>query len=285
MSLQTLRHAGPPVFPSSCARLLMAGGVLLACAGVQAGEESRDGTVSRLARVTAEHVLNVCIWPQYYGVSFRNPKSGAITGVDVDMARAFAAELGAELRFVDTNFLRVDSDLKEARCDVAMTGLAVTPEREARMDFTRPHLRSDVYAVTTLNSRRVRRWEDIDRPGIRVAVQAGTYHEPLMRERLRQAELVVINPPQTREGELEAGRVDVFMSDYPFTRKMQDNHDWVRVIAPPSSYRPTNYAYAVRPGDRAWLQRVDAFVAAIKADGRLRVAARRYGLEPIVLEK
>jgi len=263
-------------------RAILAGGLALACAFT--GPARAEGE-SRLVRIKTDHILNVCIWPQYYGVSYRNPKSGAITGVDADMARALANELGAELRFVDTNFLRVDTDLKEERCDIAMTALAVTPEREARMDFAKPHLRSDVYAVTALNSRRVRSWEDIDRPGIRVAVQAGTYHEPLMRERLKNAELVVIKPPQTREGELEAGRVDVFMSDYPFTRKMQDNHDWVRVITPPGSYRPMNYAFAVRQGDRTWLQRVDVFVAAIKADGRLRAAAKHYGLEPIVLEK
>jgi len=130
----------------------------------------------------------------------------------------------------------------------------------------------------------VRSWQDIDRAGTRVAVAAGTYHEPLMRERLQQAELVVIAPPQTREAELEAGRVDVFMSDFPFTRKMRDNHDWVRVFAPPAPYFMVNSAYAVKRGDSAWLQRVDAFVAAIRADGRLLAAAQRYGLEPMLIK-
>lgn len=238
---------------------------------------------SHLERVAAAKTLRVCIWPEYYGVSYRNPKSGSLSGLDVDMARAFARELGASPAFVDSSFASVIDDLTADRCDIAMMAVAVTPQRSEKLAFSRPYLRSDVYAVTTRGNARVKTWADIDRAGTRVAVAAGTYHETLMRERLQQTELVVIKPPQTREAELEAGRIDVFMSDYPFTRKMRDNHDWVRVLSPPAPYFPVNSAYAVRPGDSRWLQRVDAFVASVRADGRLLAAAKRYGLDPIVL--
>ena len=26
--------------------------------------------------------LRVCIWPEYYGITFRNPKSGELSGID-----------------------------------------------------------------------------------------------------------------------------------------------------------------------------------------------------------
>ena len=47
--------------------------------------------------------------------------------------------------------------------------------------------------------------------------------------------------------------------------------------------QPVSYAYAVAPGDDAWLGRAEAFVEAIKQDGRLRAAAIRHKLEPIAL--
>ncbi|MGS0758538.1 amino acid ABC transporter substrate-binding protein, partial [Roseateles sp. GG27B] len=84
------------------------------------------------------------------------------------------------------------------------------------LKFSQPYLRSDIYAVTTRSSRVVRQWSDIDQPGVKVAVQAGTFMEPVMAAALRQAQLVVIRPPVTREQELEAGRIDVFMTDYPY---------------------------------------------------------------------
>lgn len=238
---------------------------------------------SRQARIVSASELKVCIWPEYYGVSFQNLKTGAVTGVDADLAREFARELHVRLQFVPTSFSRLIDDLLGDRCDVAMMAVAITPQRQEKLAFARPHLRSDVFAVTTRNNPRVRTWDDIDRAGTRIGVAAGTLHEPLMKSRLRQSQLVVIDAPQTREGELEAGRIDAFMTDFAFTRKMVDYHDWARVIAPPAPYNPVFAAFAVKPGDSAWLARIDQFVAAIKADGRLLRAASRYGLEPIVV--
>jgi ABC-type amino acid transport substrate-binding protein len=128
----------------------------------------------------------------------------------------------------------------------------------------------------------VRRWEDIDQPGVAVAVQAGTFMEPVMAAALKQARLVRVQPPATRERELEAGRVDVFMTDYPYSRRLLDNADWARLIEPPRPFHVLPYGYAVKPGDAGWLAEVDAFVERIQRDGRLEAAARRHGLAAIV---
>jgi len=254
-------------------------------ASIFASARAAGSPGGRLERIAAAGELRVCIWPEYYGVSFHNAKSNTITGVDADLAREFARELKVHLRFVNSSFARLIDDLLGDSCDVAMMAVAITPQRQERIAFSKPHLRTDVYMVTTRNNPRVRKWEDLDRAGVRIGVAAGTVHEPLMRERLKLSELVVVNAPQTREGELEAGRIDAFMSDFPFTRKMVDYHDWVRVIAPTQPYFPVFSAFALKPGEPDWLQRVDQFVAAIKADGRLAKAAERYGLEPIVVRE
>jgi ABC-type amino acid transport substrate-binding protein len=117
---------------------------------------------------------------------------------------------------------------------------------------------------------------------VAVAVQAGTFMEPVMAAALKQARLVRVTPPATRERELEAGRVDVFMTDFPYSRRLLDNADWAALIAPPQPFHVLPYAYAVKPGDAAWLAQVDEFVGRIQRDGRLEAAARRHGLAPIV---
>jgi len=68
-----------------------------------------------------------------------------------------------------------------------------------------------------------------------------------------------------------------------FKRRVLDNAEWARVMAPDRPVHPVGYAYAVAPGDDAWLARVDRFVADIKRDGRLASAARTFKLEPIVV--
>lgn len=235
-----------------------------------------------LDRIKGSGVLRVCIWPDYYGVSLRDPRSGRLSGIDIDLSAELGRDLGMRIEHVDSSFATLIADLKEGRCEVAMFAVGMLPQRMEQLRFTRPYLRSDVYAIAPKGSRVVRSWADIDQPGVQVAVQAGTFMEPVMAAALKRATLVVVRPPATRERELEAGRVDVFMTDYPYSRRLLDNADWAVLIEPPAPFHPLPYAYAVRPGDEDWLATMDGFVQRIQRDGRLDAAARRHGLSAIV---
>lgn len=236
-----------------------------------------------LERVRAQHSLRVCIWPDYFGVTYRNPRTGLLSGIDIELSAEFAASLGVDLVYVESSFQRLIEDLHAERCEIAMHAVGVTAHRLEHLRFSQPYLRSDIYGVTTRSNRAIRQWADIDQEGIRVAVQAGTFMEPVMTKSLKRAQLVVIVPPLTREQELESGRVDVFMTDYPYSRRLLRNADWARLVAPPHAFHPIPYAYAVKPGDEDWLHEVDRFVAQIKFDGRLERAANRAGLTEILL--
>lgn len=252
----------------------------LACCGAALAQAQ---TPSRLERVPAADTLRVCIWPDYYGITYRNPRTQQLAGIDIDLAQEFAKELGVGVAFVDSSFATLIQDVGGGRCDVAMFAVGVTPARAEKLRFTRPYLQSDIYAITTRTNRRIRDWDDIDKPGVVVAVARGTLHEPVMREKLKSATLAVLDTPFAREREVEAGRADVFMSDYPYSQRMLRSSDWARLVAPHGVYHLTPYAYAVAPGDERWLARLDRFVADIKRDGRLLAAAKRHRLEAIAI--
>jgi len=236
-------------------------------------------------RVKASGTVRVCIWPDYYGITFRSPRTGQLGGIDIELSAEFAKMLGVKLEYVESSFAKLVADVTADRCDVAMFAVGITAQRAPHLKFSQPYLKSDVYGVTTRSNRVVRQWADIDQPGVKVAVQAGTFMEPVMATSLKQAQLVVIRPPLSREQELEAGRVDVFMTDYPYSRRLLDNADWARLVSPPQPFHIIPYAYAVKPGDDEWLQQLDRFVAQIKRDGRLDAAAKRAGLGDIVVRQ
>ena len=255
------------------------GGALLAPHAAAQAAPAAD----RLERIRAAGAVRICIWPDYYGITFRNPKSGELSGVDETLSREFARDLGVKPVYVDSSFANFIPDLLADRCDVAMFGVGMLPERAAKVRFTQPSLRSDIWAVTTKTHPSVKSWDDIDKPGRVVAVQAGTFMEPVMKSALKNAELVSVKLPATRERELQAGRVDVFMTDYAYSRRVVDNADWAKVMPPERPVHPLGYGYAVAPGDDAWLARLDRFVVDVKKDGRLLAAARAFKLEPIVV--
>jgi ABC-type amino acid transport substrate-binding protein len=236
----------------------------------------------RLEKIASDKKLRVCMWPDYYAISFRNPRTNALEGVDIELARAFAADLGASLEFVETSFSRFIEDLLADRCDIGMFAIGATPARAAKLSFSQPYLRSGIYAVTTKTNAQIHRWTDMDQEGNVIVVQSGTFMDGYARNAMTHARIVAVTRPQEREEEVQAGRADAFLTDYPYGQRMLAFHPWAQLIVPDQPVQPTPYAYAVAPGDEAWLARVNAFVAAIKADGRLAAAAERYKLTPIV---
>ena len=87
-----------------------------------------------LAGIRARRDVAVCMWPQYFAISYRNPRNSELEGIDIDMARALAARLGVTLRFVETNFASFMDRIEAGDCDIAMMAVGVLPARAARVN-------------------------------------------------------------------------------------------------------------------------------------------------------
>ena len=251
--------------------------LLLAWLGIPAAH------ADALEDIKTSRVLRVCIWPDYYGISYRNPRTGHFHGLDIELSQALASDLDVHLSYVETDFSRLIGDLVARKCHIAMMGVGVTPARAERLAFSQPYLRSDIHAVTTRGNQALKTWEDLDQKGRVIAVQKGTYMAPLMRQRLKQATLLVVDRPGEREHDVESGRADAFITDYPYSQRMLMNTDWARIISPSQTIQLTDYAYAVAKGETRWLARINQFVSQIKQDGRLKDAARPHRLTPILV--
>ena len=259
--------------------LLCAAAVTAALLG-QAPEASAQQTDSRLYQITKSGTLRVCQYPLYYSISFRNPTTGEIEGIDADLSKELAKELGVELEIVESSFGTFIADLQANKCEIGMFGVGATLKRAQSVAFSDPYLLTSIYAVVK-DDGPIKSWTDIDQEGVRVAVTLGSYIEPFMKDYLKKAELITVAPPATREGELMANRADVIMTDYPTSVKVTDEFDWARTVEPTETLRLTPYAYVVPQGDQIWLNYVNLFVRTIKLDGRLKFFAEKNKLGPI----
>lgn len=245
--------------------------------------EAAGAPANRLERVKNANIVRICIWPDYYGITYRNPRTQELSGIDIDMANELGKDLAVAVQFVDSSFATLIDDVTNDRCDLAMFAIGITSSRAEKLRFTRNHLASDIYAITSKTNRRIKEWEDIDSPGSVVAVAKGTLHEPVMREKLKSAQLLVLDTPFAREQEVQSGRADVFMTDFPYSQRFLANADWARIVSPPGAYHITPYAYAMKLDDDIWHARLEQFVSDVKRDGRLMAAAKRHKLEPIIV--
>lgn len=263
------------------ARSTLTAATLAAVILAPAPEALAQQTESRLYDITSSGTLRVCQYPAYYSISFRNPATGEIEGIDADLSKELAKDIGVELEIVESSFGTFIADLQADKCEIGMFGLGATLARAQAVAFSEPYLLTSIYAVGQADGQ-VQSWDDIDQPGVKVAVTLGSYIEPFMKDYLQEAEIITVAPPATREGELIAGRADVIMTDYPTAVKVTDEFDWAITVAPDEALRLTPYAYVVPHGDQIWLNYVNLFVQTIKLDGRLQHFAEKNKLGPIV---
>ena len=236
---------------------------------------------SRLYDITKAGKLRVCTWPLYYSISFRNPSTGQLEGIDADLMKELAKDMGVRLEVVDTAFGTFIADLQANKCDIGMFGVGATMKRAQAVEFSKPYLVTNVYAVIKADGP-IKQWSDIDKTGMTAVVTLGSYIEPFMRGYLKNATLNAVSPPATSQAELMSNRADVIMSDFPTAIRMKKEFDGVTFLLPTEKLAVTPYAYVVAPGDQIWLNYVNLFVDTIKLDGRLAKAAEKNGLTPIV---
>jgi len=257
---------------------------LLLVLGVSTSFQASAQT-SRLERVLASKELRACIWTEYYSISYRNPKTRELSGIDIAMTRELAREMDVKIKYVESNFAQLYESLEQDRCDIATHAIGITPERQARLQFSQPYLKSGLFAVTLKNKEGLQNWNSLDQSGRVIAVAAGTIMEGVMTKSLKKAKLLKAQPPGTREQEVLSGRADAFMTDYPYSLRMRELTDWAAVIPAPNTMPTTDYAYAFAKGDDSLLIRVNSFLSLTKKDGRLLRYAKLNKLEPIVLLK
>lgn len=248
-----------------------------------AGQQHAFAGVDREQAVKESGKLRVCIWPDYFSVSYKNQKTGQLEGIDIDLSQELAKELGVEVEYVATHFGIFMDDIQHDSCDIAMFAVGVTEARAQYIDYSEPYLRSAMYGVASKANPVLEDWESIDQPGVIVCVQKGTYMEGVMRDSLKHAELLTVIKSNQREMEVRSGRADVFIADYPYGQKMLQLYDWAKLLTPKQATERFEYAYAIKQGQPQWLDRVNAFVRAIKTDGRLERAAQKNNLLPIAL--
>ncbi len=125
------------VLPAAVAATLL----LAACGG---GDDAASGEASEggVELVTAGS-LTVCTNPPYE--PFEYEEDGEVVGLDIDIVREVADDLGVELVTKVTPFEGIQSgaDLNTDNCDVVASGITITEERQAKIDFSDPYFDAD----------------------------------------------------------------------------------------------------------------------------------------------
>lgn len=73
--------------------------------------------------------------PIYPPMEFVDPKTGALSGFDIDLGKAIAAKMGLKDIWSQAAFAQLQSSLQTRRGDVILSGMSDNVKRQASMDF------------------------------------------------------------------------------------------------------------------------------------------------------
>jgi polar amino acid transport system substrate-binding protein len=243
-------------------------------AGAQAGEMQRimdkGVVVVSLNRGTPPFCLEV---------------QGKTVGIDVDLARLVAEQLGVEVRFV---FPEVYADqiprLLAGQSDIVIAAMTMTPERGLQVNFTDPYFEVSQAALVRRNRvpEDARSYFDlVDIPSLRIGVKQATTIERFARELFPPDRIKTFPTHEEAVAALLVGAVEATVHDSPFVRFWEKAHraeaGKVRALLAPTTTE--HYGFAIRKGDADFLQWLNLFIAQVQKDGTLAWLTHRYLVE------
>jgi polar amino acid transport system substrate-binding protein len=203
----------------------------------------------------------------------RDPDTGEPRGVTVAIAQELARHLGVPLELVPFDKAGdVFGALQRGAWDVAF--LAIEPVRADEIAFTAPYvLLEGVYLVPDASPLRAN--DDVDRPGLRIAVVRGSAYDLYLTRTLAHAEIVRVATAAEATDVLMSDRLDAVAGVKQPVVAFAAAHDGFRIL--PGRFMSIDQAVGIPKARDAAAPHVRAFVEELKATGFIARALAASG--------
>jgi polar amino acid transport system substrate-binding protein len=215
--------------------------------------------------------LRVGIATIYPPVAFKD--GDVIRGVEADFAHQLAQDFGTQVDLVETEWKELIPSLEQKKIDVIMSGMSITPERKAKVDFTQPYKKVGQMAlIRKADFTKFSGPGAMKAKGVRVGVESHTTGEAYARKHLPQASITAFANPDEGIAKLRKGEIDFFIHDAPTIwrtvgRATAEDPDLTGLYTPLTD---EGLAWAVRKGDTKTRKFLDAALARWEKDGTLQ---------------
>lgn len=230
---------------------------------------------STLDLVTQHGELRVCSTGDARPFSFRDP-GGRWSGTDVGLAGDLASRLGVRLSIVPTTWPTMLDDLNAGRCDIVMSGVPVRLDRALRASYSQPYLTIGKVPVTRCtDGPRFQTFEQIDKPGVRIATSPGGAGEAFATERLRAAGLTPFPDISAGVQGILAGRAEVMIADVGEALQQAKLHPGqICAVNPERPLAAGQKAYLLPRGDVVFQQYIDLWLRQAQIEGTFQRATQ-----------
>jgi cyclohexadienyl dehydratase len=242
----------------------LAAALFLLCGSLHAQETRLDDIIKR-------GTLRVGTTGDYLPFTSLDKATQTYRGFDIDMAEALGKALGVKVEFVATTWPNLTKDFEAGDFDIAMGGISITLDRQAKGFFSTPVMQDGKTPIARCADKdKYATVADIDKSGVRVIVNPGGTNERFARANVKNAKIDVYGDNVTIFDQIAKGDADVMMTDSSETRYQQKLHPGVLcAVHPDKPFDFAEKAYFIQR-DVALQEFVDQWLHIAKENGSFK---------------
>ena len=185
----------------------------LALAGCSSGSGGK--------KLVTDGKLTIATSPDY--PPFENLENGEYVGLDIEIAKAVAKELGLEPEFKTLQFDAIIPAIAAGgQADMGISGFSVDPERAKEIDFSSSYYIDD-QAIAVMKSSNIttdNADEALNQEGFKIAVQSGTTGESYVQENYPKAIAQPYGNSTDAFAAMQSGQADAVCTNKAVVDKM-----------------------------------------------------------------
>ena len=224
-------------------------------------------------------VLRVGVKQDLPNFGYRDPESNQYTGMEVEIAKKVAAELGVDIEFTPVTAQTRGALLDNDQLDMVIATFTITEERKELYNFTTPYYTDAVGFLVRKDSNIQSSWEALD--GLTIGVTQGSIQWGLLEEIAAEKGIELNFRELGSNSEvvvaLAAHRVDAFSIDQSILSAFLGKTNELLDL----QYQPSEYGIVTKKSNTDLATYLDGLVQDWTEDGTLQAIYDDFGLKPV----
>lgn len=201
------------------------------------------------------------------------------SGYDVDVAKHFAAQIGVELRFVNTTWKNLVVDLKQGKYDIAMGGITRRMSRQLAAEQSQGYMTfGKVFLVANGKQAQYDTLKEVNLPSVKVGVNIGGTNEKFAEQFLTNATIIKYENNLDVPKAVSAGKVDVMVTETPEALYYQTIDKTLQAVREENPFTKSQFGYLIPTGEQRLLNTVNFIMDEMQLKGVDTVLMKKNSL-------
>ena len=203
-------------------------------------------------------------------------KTGEIIGLDADIAKLIAMNLGVKLKFAAMPFAELLSALEAGKVDLILSSMTMTPERNQKVAFVGPYFVSGKGILTNnQTAAALNNPEGLNNPEFTLAALKNSTSQMFVEKAAPKARIVKVKSYDEAVQLLSKGEINALIADYPFCAFSAFRYRDKGLLAGQAQLTFEPLGIAV-PEDTLLINLLQNFLATLNGTGQLKRLQERW---------